>query len=97
MRFYLGYSGWAAGQLDFELERDSWHVVAADTDSIFSAKTDSLWDLLIDRLEPDGIQVDNRPSLPMLAYGNNPCCQYSYADIPKRCCLGDRLARNTGK
>jgi len=75
VRFYLGYSGWAAGQLDFELERDSWHVVAADTDAIFSAKTDSLWDLLIERLEPDGIQVDNRPSLRMLAYGNNPCCQ----------------------
>lgn len=74
VRFYLGYSGWAAGQLDFELERDSWHVVAADTDAIFSAKTDSLWDLLIERLEPEGIQVDNRPSLPTLAYGNNPCC-----------------------
>ncbi len=74
VRFYLGYSGWAAGQLDFELERDSWHVVTADTDAIFSARTDSLWDLLIERLEPDGIQVDNRPSLPMLAISKNHCC-----------------------
>jgi hypothetical protein len=48
--------------------------VTADTDAIFSAKTDSLWDLLIERLEPDGIQVDNRPSLPMLAISKNPCC-----------------------
>ena len=71
VRFYLGYSGWAAGQLDAELERGSWHVVAADTDAIFSDKTDLLWDRLIDQLEPKGIQVDNRFSLPLavLAFG----------------------------
>jgi putative transcriptional regulator len=43
VRFYIGYSGWAAGQLDFELVRDDWYVVAADTDAIFSGETDSLW------------------------------------------------------
>jgi putative transcriptional regulator len=69
LRFYIGHSGWAAGQLDFELERGSWHVVAADTDAIFSGNTDSLWDRLIERLEPRGIQVDNRRSLPILAFG----------------------------
>jgi putative transcriptional regulator len=61
VRFYIGHSGWAAGQLDFELERGSWHVVAADTDAIFSGETDSLWNRLIERLEPRGIEVDNRP------------------------------------
>jgi putative transcriptional regulator len=69
VRFYIGHSGWAAGQLDFELERGSWHVVAADTDAIFSGKTASLWDRLIERLEPRGIQVDNQPYLPILAFG----------------------------
>ena len=68
LRFYIGYSGWAAGQLDFELLRGDWYVVAADTDAIFSDDTDSLWSRLIERLEPTGIQVDNRPSLPMLAF-----------------------------
>ena len=74
VRFYLGYSGWAAGQLDVELERGSWHVVAADTEAIFSDNTDSLWDRLIDELEPRGIQVDNRFSLPLpvLAFGASP-------------------------
>ncbi len=67
LRFYLGHSGWAAGQLDFELLRGSWHVVAADTDAIFSDETGSLWNRLIERLEPTGIQVDNRPFLPILA------------------------------
>jgi putative transcriptional regulator len=69
VRFYIGHSGWAAGQLDFELERGSWHVVAADTDAIFSGNTASLWDRLIERLEPRGIQADNRSSLPILAFG----------------------------
>jgi putative transcriptional regulator len=72
VRFYIGHSGWAAGQLDLELERDSWHVVAADTDAIFSGKTDSLWDRLIERLEPRGIQVHNPPSLTTLAFGTKP-------------------------
>ncbi len=67
LRFYIGHSSWAAGQLDFELLRGSWHVVTADTDAIFSGKTDSLWDRLIERLEPAGILVDNRPPLPILA------------------------------
>jgi len=72
VHFYIGHSGWAAGQLDFELKRDSWHVVAADIDAIFSSQTDSLWNRLIDRLEPRGIQVDNGPSLPFLAFAIKP-------------------------
>ena len=67
VHFYIGHSGWAAGQLDFELARGSWHVVAADTDAIFSGETESMWNRLIERLEPRGIQVDNRASLPILA------------------------------
>ena len=69
LRFYIGYSGWAAGQLEIELGHGSWHVVAADTDEIFSSETDSLWNRLIERLEPEGIQVDYRPSLPVPALG----------------------------
>ena len=64
LRFYLGHSGWAAGQLEFELERGSWYVIEADTDAIFSADTDSLWEKLMDRLEPMGIQVELRPEIP---------------------------------
>jgi len=67
LRFYIGHSSWAAGQLDSELLRGDWHIVTADTDAIFSSETDSLWSRLIERLEPTGIQVDNRPPLPILA------------------------------
>ena len=72
LRFYIGHSGWAAGQLDFELVRGDWHVVAAGTEAIFSGETDLLWNRLIERLEPTGIQVDNRSSLPNLAFGTKP-------------------------
>ena len=68
LRFYIGYSGWGAGQLDFELMHGDWHVVAAGTDAIFTGETDSLWNRLIERLEPSGIQVDSRPSLPIPAF-----------------------------
>ncbi len=68
LRFYIGYSGWAAGQLDFELVRGDWHVVTAHTDAIFSGETELLWNRLIERLEPTGIQVDSRPLMPILVY-----------------------------
>lgn len=66
VRFYIGYSGWAAGQLDSEIERGSWHVVSAEANAIFSDETELLWERLIERLEPMGIQVDNQGRLPDL-------------------------------
>ena len=57
LRIYFGYSGWGAGQLDFELGRGSWHVVKADPDAVFSADSDSLWERLIEQLEPEGMEV----------------------------------------
>lgn len=43
-RFFVGYSGWGAGQLNKELEEDSW-IVAANTtpDLIFDTNPDDLW------------------------------------------------------
>ncbi len=87
LRFYIGHSGWAAGQLDFELLRGDWYVVTADTDAIFSGETDSLWHRLIERLEPTGIQVDNRPPLPILVSA------YPIADAHKQ--LQDCRSRST--
>ena len=67
LRFYIGYSGWAGGQLAQELVRGSWHIVRGDPDAIFAADTRGLWDELIDALEPDGIQVEIRPETKLLA------------------------------
>lgn len=68
LRFYIGYCGWAAGQLDYELAHDSWHVVAADIDAIFADETESLWPRLIEKLEPTGIQAENQSPMPVVAF-----------------------------
>jgi len=42
--FALGYAGWAAGQLDTELQDNGWLTVPADFDLIFDPDLDSLWE-----------------------------------------------------
>ena len=43
LRYYLGYAGWAPGQLDRELRFGSWNVVAADADLVFASDPGSVW------------------------------------------------------
>ena len=43
LRLYIGYAGWAPGQLDHELARGSWHVLPATRDQVFSDKPQGLW------------------------------------------------------
>ncbi len=47
LRMYVGYAGWAPGQLDAELARGSWHVAAASAELIFSDEPDAIWRRLI--------------------------------------------------
>lgn len=47
--FFVGHSGWAAGQLEMELEQGSWLTPAATADEIFS-ESEGLWDEIIGRL-----------------------------------------------
>lgn len=44
VRFFVGYSGWAPGQLRAELERGDWWTVKADAETIFRKNTATLWD-----------------------------------------------------
>ncbi len=44
IRFYLGYSGWGQGQLDKELEEDSWIVCDFVTDELlFDTEPAAIW------------------------------------------------------
>lgn len=43
VRLYAGYAGWTGGQLEAELEQESWFVVDAMEDDIFSARPETLW------------------------------------------------------
>ena len=38
----LGYCGWDAGQLDYEISRNSWHVIDFDSQEIFRNKSEDL-------------------------------------------------------
>lgn len=43
-RLYSGYSGWVAGQLEFEIERGSWHLFEADAETVFSMHPSKVWE-----------------------------------------------------
>ncbi|NOZ11784.1 MAG: hypothetical protein GXP09_12205 [Gammaproteobacteria bacterium] len=58
LRLFFGHSGWAAGQLDMELERGDWHLISADPSQIFADDRSKLWPQLIDCASPRGIQAN---------------------------------------
>ena len=43
IRFFVGYSGWAPGQLRTEMDRGDWLVVDADADTVFLKDSSGLW------------------------------------------------------
>ena len=43
IRFFLGYSGWTAGQLSTELDERSWIISEMDPNYLFNNKIDELW------------------------------------------------------
>ena len=43
IRFFLGYSGWSAGQLERELKEDSWVIAKVKSDIIMNNRGDNTW------------------------------------------------------
>ena len=50
VRFFLGYSGWEAGQLEYEMLHDSWVITELTTDLIFETPSDQVWPKAMRRL-----------------------------------------------
>lgn len=61
LRLFAGYSGWGPGQLGRELARGDWHVMTADSESIFAKDPTRVWRMLV---PPD---LAPRPDLVTLA------------------------------
>jgi putative transcriptional regulator len=43
LRIFIGYAGWAPGQLESEVSRGDWHRVNADARSLFERRPENLW------------------------------------------------------
>jgi putative transcriptional regulator len=66
IRFFLGYSGWDAGQLEGELKDDSWLVTDVEQESIMRELDESSW---VDFVKKAGNQYsvwENFPENPAL-------------------------------
>lgn len=67
IRFYLGYSGWGPGQLEKELEEDSWIVCDFVTDELlFDTSPDLIWKKALDNMGGRFSVYSNYPVDPRL-------------------------------
>ena len=57
VRAFVGYSGWAEGQLESEIARGDWHVTAATAELVFGAGDDDDWRVLIKSLSGTWVHV----------------------------------------
>jgi putative transcriptional regulator len=48
-RVFAGYAGWGPGQLEAELEEDSWVVEPARSSDVFSIEPGRLWEEILRR------------------------------------------------
>lgn len=66
LRFFLGYSGWGAGQLNFEMEEKTWIVAPAKASFIFQEDGNQLWKEVLRSLGGDFELIVNAPIDPRM-------------------------------
>ena len=47
LKVFAGYAGWSPGQLDAEMQRDTWLTHPATTDLVFHAPAHELWPMIL--------------------------------------------------
>jgi len=66
-RFFLGYSGWAEGQLKEELEIETWIVGhLEESEHIFTSAPNELWKIILKNMGGEFQQLANYPIDPRL-------------------------------
>lgn len=63
-RFYAGYSGWGPGQLEAEMEQDSWIVEAPMPAELFPDDPDTLWADVLARMGGQYSLISRMPDDP---------------------------------
>lgn len=66
IRFFVGYSGWGAGQLSGEMEANSWIVAKSDIASIMQAGSESDWGGILRSMGKRYSMLANFPKDPSL-------------------------------
>ncbi len=66
LRIFAGYAGWAAGQLESELDDGAWYAVSARGEDPFSAQPDLLWRAVLRRQGGDLAIVSTYPDDPTM-------------------------------
>lgn len=66
MRIFAGYAGWSAGQLEAEIRRGDWYVVAGESRDAFSCVPERLWTDVLARQSDSLKLVASYPDDPSL-------------------------------
>lgn len=66
IHFFLGYSGWATGQLEAEMKEQSWLTHEARAEHIFNQAPDNLWKTILKEKGGDYAIMVNFPEDPAL-------------------------------
>lgn len=66
IRFFLGYAGWSAGQLESEFEEGSWYMADATADMVFSGEYERMWSRTVRSKGGEYQLIANSPELPGL-------------------------------
>ena len=59
LHLYLGYAGWDAGQLEWELGMDAWDILPANAGIVFDPHPETLWNRLVER---EDLQIASVPA-----------------------------------
>jgi putative transcriptional regulator len=65
-RVYAGYAGWGPGQLEGEMELDSWILEKATEHDVFCEDPDRLWSHILERKGPPYDQMARMPFDPRM-------------------------------
>ena len=63
-KFFVGYSGWAPGQLEDEMQEKAWWLGEAPTSLIFSDDPEQMWANVVKNLNEDYAYMANSPDDP---------------------------------
>lgn len=66
LRFFLGYAGWGAGQLQDEIDDGGWILTSASAEDIFTDEPDALWRNVLRRMGGEYAVLANFPEDPRM-------------------------------